>query len=170
MGGRAPGPTRRRRCHDGGMPRAAWARPRCRLPRMAMAIGDGRCRRCHGDAAPETETRAARPEACVRGSRSHGSVGLGFRVGVASVRREKLEGRVSGKHGPGSTPIQLLAIWASFCYETGCKLLKLKAPILIYTKVYFIFWGPSNLGALCGRKAHTGPRTPLAIKRQGASY
>ena len=40
----------------------------CQLPRMAMAIGDGRCRRCHGDAARETETRAARLEACVRGS------------------------------------------------------------------------------------------------------
>jgi len=130
MGGRAPGPTRRRRCHDGGMPRGHVRDASCR---------GWRWRRCHGDAAPETETRAARLEACVRGSRSHGSVGLGFRVGVASVRREKLEGRVSGKHGPGSTPILLLAIWASFCYETGCKLLKLKPPILIYTKVYFIF-------------------------------
>ena len=142
-------------------PLPRWRDAACRVGMSAMPAAadvDGRCRRCHGDAAPETETRAARPEACVRGSRSHGSVGMGFHVGVASLRREKLEGRVSGKHGPGSTPIQLLAIWASFCYETGCKLLKLKYLILIYTKLYFIFWGPFKFRGHVRSHSPHGPK------------
>ena len=61
----------------------------------------------------------------------------------------------------GSTSINLGLV----SYKMDCKLIELKPPILLYTKIHFIFRGPSNSGALCDRTVRTCLDTGL-LKRQ----
>ena len=40
----------------------------------------------------------------------------------------------------------------------GCKLMELKSPILLYNKMYFIFWGTFKFGGLVRSHSPHGPK------------
>ena len=86
--------------------------------------------------------------------------GVGFTFGVGDLverrRDHRAEGSVSRAVDNWEYDVTFGAIWVSFCYELGYKLIKLKPPILLYT-VYFIFWGPFKFG---GPMRSHGPHRP----------
>ena len=93
---------------------------------------------------------AGRHVACLLALDAHaGARGDAFRDGDADGRGSR-SFRVSrrvcveriGVLPIGSTSINLGLV----SYKMDCKLIELKHPILLYTKMYFIFWGPFKFG------------------------
>ena len=94
----------------------------------------------------------ARGDAC-RGGDADGRGSRSFRVS----RRVCVE-RI-GVLPIGSTSINLGLV----SYKMDCKLIKLKPPILLYTKMYFIFWWAFKFGGPVRSHSPHGPRTPLLV-------
>ena len=122
----------------------------------------------------ETRVSAASHDAaCLLALDAHaGARGDAFRDGDADGRGSR-SFRVScrvcveriGVLPIGSTSINLGLV----SYKIDCKLIELKPPILLYTKMYFIFWGPFKFGGPVRSHSPHGPKDAPDEPHQGAS-